>query len=312
MNNPFLIALVAVAILLLEAAPGFFFVKRGMIAADRGADFSKVLLYFCQPCLAVYTFTSAEFSMEKLADIGIFAAATLAINVLMLGAGALILRKKFKDTSYRIITVATVFANCAFFGIPIIEALLPDVAPELIIYTIVYATVMNILGWAIGIAIITGDAKNISAKKIFINPAMLGVAIALPLFIFSVELPGPLSDAISVAGRMTTPLSMLIMGMRLATASARSIFTSVKAYAAVAVKAFLMPLIAFGMVYFLPIPTEVKQTFFIIAACPTASVVLNFSELCGAGQREAAASVLLSTIFSVVTLPIMVLMLPLF
>ena len=85
-----------------------------------------------------------------------------------------------------------------------------------------------------------------------------------------------------------------------------------KAYAAVAVKAFLMPLIAFGMVYFLPIPTEVKQTFFIIAACPTASVVLNFSELCGAGQREAAASVLLSTIFSVVTLPIMVLMLPLF
>ena len=312
MTNPFLITLFTVAIMLFQAAVGFFFVKRRMIAAERCSDFSKVLMYFCQPCLAVYTFTSSEFSMEKLADIGIFALATLVINAVMLGAGVLILKRKFKDTAYRIITIAAVFANCAFFGIPIIKALMPEVADELIIYTTIYATVMNILGWAIGIAIITGDVKNISAKKIFINPAMLGVVIALPLFVFSVDLYEPLYDAISIAGRMTTPLSMLIMGMRLATSSPRSIFTSGKAYVAVVAKAFVMPLIAFCMVYFLPIPVEVKKTFFIIAASPTASVVLNFSELCGAGQREAASSVLLSTIFSIVTLPVMVLMLPLF
>ena len=45
---------------------------------------------------------------------------------------------------------------------------------------------------------------------------------------------------------------------------------------------------------------------------PTASIVLNFSEIVGNGQREAAASVLLSTILSILSLPIMVLMLPLF
>ena len=262
--------------------------------------------------LAVYTFSSADFSVEKLRDIGLFALATLVINGLMLGGAVLILRRKFADTSYRVLTIAMSFANCAFFGIPIIEALLPEAASGLIVYTTVYATIMNILGWAIGIAIITGDVRNISAKKIFINPAMIGIVIGVPLFLFSVELPAQLFDAVSLIGKMTTPISMLIMGMRLATTSFKMVLTSVKAYAAVAVKGILMPLIAFGLIYFLPVPIEVKKTFFIICACPTASVVLNFSELCGAGQREAASSLLLSTILSIVTLPIMVLMLPLF
>lgn len=310
--NTFLIALGAVGILLLEAAPGFVFVKKKMLGGDSAAAFSKVLLYLCQPCLAVYTFSSAEFSAEKLADIGLFSLATLVINGLMLGGAVLILRRKFADTSYRVLTLAMAFANCAFFGIPIIEALLPEAAQGLIVYTTIYATIMNILGWAIGIAIITGDTKNISLKKIFINPAMIGVVIGVPLFIFSIDLPAVLFDAVSLIGKMTTPISMLIMGMRLATTNLKSVFTSVKAYVAVAVKTLLMPLIAFAIVYFLPLPIEVKKTFFIICACPTASVVLNFSELCGKGQREAAASVLLSTILSILTLPTMVLMLSLF
>ena len=72
-----------------------------------------------------------------------------------------------------------------------------------------------------------------------------------------------------------------------------------------------MPLVAFLAVFFIPLPTEVKATFFIICACPTASIVLNFSELIGEGQREAASMVLLSTILSIATLPVMVLLLPL-
>ena len=310
--STFLIALSAVAILLLQAAPGFVFVKKKMLGEESAASLSKILLYLCQPCLAVYTFSSTEFSAEKLADIGLFSLVTLVINGVMLGGAVLILRRKFADTSYRVLTLAMAFSNCAFFGIPIIEALLPEAAPGLIVYTTIYATIMNILGWAIGIAIITGDARNISAKKILINPAMLGIALGLPLFIFSIELPTLLLDAISLIGKMTTPVSMLIMGMRLATTNLKSVFTSVKAYVAVAVKTILMPLLAFAVVYFIPLPIDVKKTFFIVCACPTASVVLNFSELCGAGQREAAASVLLSTILSIATLPTMVLMLSLF
>ena len=73
----------------------------------------------------------------------------------------------------------------------------------------------------------------------------------------------------------------------------------------------VMPLAAFLIIYFFPIPTEAKQTFYIICSCPAASIVLNFAEIIGEGQKEAASSVILSTIMSIATLPVMMLLLPL-
>ena len=104
---------------------------------------------------------------------------------------------------------------------------------------------------------------------------------------------------------------MIIMGMRLATMELRGLFTDLRVYLTIAVKQTVMPLIAFLLVFYLPISSEVKQTFFIICACPVASVVLNFAEIVGAGQREAAKMLLLGTLLSVVTLPPMMLLLPL-
>ena len=306
----FKISFIAVAVLLLVAVPGYVLIKRRMISEDCISGFSKVLLFVCQPCLAVYSFKSTEYSTEKLLDIGIFALLCLAIHAIMLGGSYLILKHKCKDPIYRVMTIATTFSNSAFFGIPIIEALLPDMAPDLIVYTTVFALVMNIAGWTIGSAIIAQDPKFISPKKIFINPAMISAVVAIIIFIFSIPLGDELESMITVTARMATPLSMIIMGMRLATMDLRRLFSDYRIYLIVAVKQFVMPVVAFLMVLFLPVSVEIKYTFFIICACPAASIVLNFSEIIGKAQREAANTVLLSTMLSIVTLPITMLLLP--
>lgn len=309
--STFLIALMAVAVLLVTALPGYIFIKKRMLSADCMPGFSKLLLYVCQPALAVYTFSVATFSAEKLLSLGIFIIAVILIHGVMLGVSCLILKKKFKDVSFRITSISTAFANCAFFGIPIIEALLPDTASDLIIYTTVYALVMNVLGWTVGSAIISGSRRYITLKNIFLNPSAIGVFIAVPIFVFSLSLPSEIDSMVMILGKMTTPLSMIIMGMRLATSDLKSIFCSMRAYLTVAVKLLLMPLVAFLIIYFFPLDSEVKQVFYIMCACPTASIVLNFSEIVGEGQREAAGAVLLSTLLSIASLPFMVLMLPL-
>jgi hypothetical protein len=120
-----------------------------------------------------------------------------------------------------------------------------------------------------------------------------------------------IGNMIGVTGRMATPLSMVIMGMRLGTMKMSALFKDIKVYITVAVKMLVMPLIAFAFVYFLPISSGMKMVFYIVSACPSASVVLNFSELVGEGQKEAASMVLSSTILSVITMPVMMLLLPL-
>ena len=308
----FLIALIAVSVLLAAALPGYLLIKKKALSEECIPGFSKILIMVCQPCLAVYTFKSAEYSPERLVDIGIFALLSFAVPTLVLVGAFLILNKKSRDdVIYRIITIACSFGNCAFFGIPIIEALFPEVSNDVILYTTVYSVVMNVTGWTFGSAIISRDTKYVSVKKIVLNPATIGIAVALFLFILEIPLEKTLMSMVTAAAKMATPLSMIIMGMRLATMPLGSLFKDYRVYLTVAVKQLIMPLIAFLAVLALPIDATLGAVFFVICACPVASVVLNYSEMVGSGQKQAANIVLLSTLLSIVTLPIMTLLLPL-
>ena len=306
----FFVALGAVAVLLAAAVPGYVLKKKKMVSDDCMPSLSKILLYVCQPCLSIYTFKSATFSMEMLGSIGIFALLALLAQLLMLGIAFLLFRKRMKNPLYRIMTIACSLGNCAFFGIPILEALYPETASGLLIYTSVYAIIMNIIGWTLAAAIISQNLKYVSFRKIFLNPAMFSLLVAIPFFVFEITLPESLDSMVSLIGRMATPISMLIMGMRLATTSPKQMVTTKPIYAAIAMKQFLMPLIAFLMLVFLPVDGGMKAVLYIICCCPVASIVLNFSEILGEGQKEAASTVLLSTILSILTLPIMTLLLP--
>lgn len=307
----FLTALRAVTVLLLIALPGYILMKRKMLSEACIPGFSKILLFVAQPCLAIYTFRSAEYSLEKLIDVGKFALLSAIILGAMIGGAYILLRHRYERSIYRVMTFAVGSANCAFFGIPIIEALIPHMAADVIIYTMVFSFVMNLIGWTAGSAIMARDVRYISVKKIFINPAMIGTVIALVLFVTELPLPSDLMSMVTTAGKMSTPISMIVMGMRLATMDLKKMFTNVRIYAAVFAKLVVMPLLSLLLVVFLPISPDVKVTFFIISACPIASVALNYAEIVGEGQDEAAGMLLTATMLSIVTLPLMSLFLPL-
>jgi len=95
--------------------------------------------------------------------------------------------------------------------------------------------------------------------------------------------------------------------MRLATVALRSVFASPVQYLIAAVKGFAFPLLALGLLLLFPVEANLRAAVYIMMACPTASVVLNFAEMLGEGQETAAGLVLLSTLLSALTIPVMVL-----
>ncbi len=101
---------------------------------------------------------------------------------------------------------------------------------------------------------------------------------------------------------------MLIMGMRLATVKAKALFVNSLQYFSVAVNQIVFPLFVFGALFFLPIAAEIKVCMFIMCACPVASVVQNYAEILGEGQDTAANMVLLGSILSIATLPLLALL----
>ena len=304
----FFVALATVGVMLLYACPGYLMVRSKLVKSAAIADFAKLLMYVCQPALTVYAFMQVEFSAAMLGNM-IF----VFFFVLVLFAAALLFfrfvlfRGKGQEVRFRIYTLALCFSNCAFMGVPVLEALLPEY-PQAVAFSAMFALAMNVLGWTLASAIITNDRKYMSAKKILLNPAVLSLIVAVPLFVSGARLPSQIDGMVTLLARMTTPLCMLIMGMRLATVSPRSVFATPSQYIIAAAKGFAFPLLALGLLLLFPVEPSLRASVYIMMACPTASVVLNFAEMLGEGQETAANLVLLSTVLSAITIPVMVLL----
>lgn len=305
----FLTALGVVSTMLLYAVPGFLFIKTKLVKSDSISAFAKLLLYVCSPCLMIHSITRNKFTKELAIDMVLSLAIILFIVLSMLLLFFFIFKKKQGDVRYRIYNLAVTFANCGFMGVPILEALFPDF-PQAVVFSAMFSLANNVLGWTVGSFIISRDKKHVSIKKIILNPATLAIFVALPLFFFEVQIPSLIYNMIMLLGKMTTPLCMIIMGMRLACASPKDVFLTPLQYLIIGIKQLLLPLISFLILLPLPVDTGMKAAIYVMMACPVASVVLNFSELIGQGQKHAASLVLLGTTLSAVTIPLMSLLIP--
>ncbi len=307
----FLTSLGVVSTMLLYALPGFLLVKTKLVKADSISAFAKLLMYISSPCLVFYSITRNDFSWDLTLQMLIAFAVILTLLLIGLFSFYFAFKKKCNDVKYRVYAIATTLANGAFMGVPVLEALFPN-HPQAVAFSAMYSLAMNILGWSVASFIISQDKKYVSVKKILLNPATIALVLAIPFFAFDISLPALLYDMITLLARMSTPLCMLIMGMRLACASLRSVFLTPLHYFIVAIKQIAFPLVVFLILLPLPIDPVLKGTIYIILACPVASVVLNFSEMIGKGQESAASLVLLGTSLSTLTIPLMSLLVPLF
>lgn len=306
--------LIMVAIMLAYAIPGFLLIKVKAVKSDHISSFSKLLMFVCQPALTLYSFNKANFTKELGVNLLIFLGIITLVQLVFIGGFYLIFRKKMSDVRYRITTVATTLSNCSFLGVPLLEAIFPN-APNVAVYSMMYFLSMSLLGWTLVSAIITRDRKYISVKKILLNPATLSIAVSLPFFFtgFKIsadngQLLGQIENMINILGKMTTPLCMLVMGMRLATIKFKSLFSNWMQYFAVVVNQVVFPLCVLGLLMLFGVDEELKWCMFIMCACPIAAVVQNYAEILGEGQDTAANMVLFGTIASIVTLPLMALL----
>lgn len=304
----FLTTATMVGMLLFYALIGFLLAKSKLLGREAIPAFAKVLLYVCQPALTLYSFSKVEYSLGLLANMGIFFGISLAGQLGLLILFYFILRKKSReDVKYRILNISLVLSNCGFFGVPVAESLFPEML-EAAMYSMVFSLGLNLICWTAVMAIVTRDKKYISPKQIFLNPSTVSFAAALLMLVFGIRLPDILSDGINIIGRFATPLCMLILGMRLGFTRWRVVFSGYIQYIAVAIKQILVPALMLLCVMFLPIDENMKKLSFVLFACPVASNVLNFAEVCGEGQENAAANVLLGTLSSIATMPLMMLL----
>lgn len=302
----FTVTLTTVAIMLLYTVPGFLLMKGKLVKKDSISTLATLLLYLCSPFQTLYAMQQISYSPYVLKYLLI----SFGLGVLLMGGGMMLLYaltiKKQKEVPVRICTAAAVFGNCGFMGIPLLEALMPEY-PQAVGFASAFFVAYNALMWTLVSFVISHDKHYIRVKKIFLNPSVIAMGVALVLFFCNIKITGQLGDMVTLLSKMCNPLCMLILGMRLALVPIKPMFTSKIQYAAIALKLFVFPLFVLGICSLLPVERNFIVSMFIMACAPVGNMVLSFSELLGEGQETAANVVILSTLLSIITIPLMLL-----
>ena len=312
---------ITVFFLLVLAVPGFIFAKIKSFPKTASATLSMIVLYGCQPVLIITSFQGCAFDPKIALNMLIVAGITCVLHLIMFVLVKLLFYKWKTDDKVRIVKYLSVFSNCGFMGLPFLQSLFTEASlqAELVIYCAVVLAMFNVLCWTFGVYILTGDKKEISVKKVLLNPVIISVAISLVLFLTiqkplvelategtaGYKLLTKLMATLQFLSNMVTPLSMFVIGIRLANVDFKQLLTDKWAYVATATKLLLMGFLTMFCVAYLPIASTIKYTLFFLLAMPSATSSVMMSVQYGKDGDFASVGVVLSTICSIVTLPLL-------
>ncbi len=305
--NLALITLQQVGILFILIILGFICGKTGVVTTEGKKVLSNLLVTIIMPAMILNSYMS-EFNPNVLSNLLLaFGLSTAAIVFAM--AVSFLLTFQMKSKNKTVLWFAFSFSNAAYMGFPLIQGLFGD---EGMLYASAFATMFNIIVWSVGYAVMSGEleAKQI-AKSVSKSPVTYAVILGLVIYLCRIPVPQVLKQPISLVGSMTTPLSMIIIGVMIAGSKIKAILGNKEVWLTVAVRLVLIPAVTFGAFYLFGIGGMVGSVILIQAACPTAATTSVLAIQFNHDESVGAGTVVLSTICSIVTLTVFALLLQL-
>lgn len=289
-----------VAILFLLIFIGAVAAKTGVLRAEGKLALSNLLLYIVVPAMVINSYMM-EFSEEILRNL--LAAFGLSVLAIFIGTAlTLALTARKKDSRAAIFRFACIFSNAAYMGFPLISALFGS---EGLMYASAYFTVFNILLWTFGYGLASGSSSvREVAHSLLRTPVLYAMIVGLAVYLLQIPVPEIISQPIELLSNVNTPLSMLITGMLIASGDLKSIVRDRQIWQIAGVRMLLIPavcLIVFGLLGF---GGMAAQVVCLLECCPTAAVTSVFAVQFGHDERFAAGTVVLTTLLSIITLPL--------
>lgn len=275
-----------------------YLVYRGKLVTSAGsAEIGKMLLYLVMPMAIVKSYIR-DFSKQALLGLTVsFLAAALAL-ALAVCISALLLRKAGAVRQF-----GAAFSNAGFIGIPLAQMTLGE---EAVFYVASFVAILNILQWTYGVWLITGDKSCVSMTKLRTNPILISFAAGLVLLFAPISLPSPLMGMVSTIASMNGPLAMIVLGCYLAQVPLKTIFLDIRSYQCAAVRLVVIPLFSILLLCLVPGQyADIRMAVLLAASAPVGSNVAIFAQIYHADYGAAVKDVCLSTICSIVTMPLM-------
>ena len=310
-----------VGIFFIVMIPGVILKKCKLSTDGLGKGLSNLVLYIAQPALIFNSYLreyDSKIFVNMLYVLGLSVVAHVIFTVI-----AMLCYKKTPDGVRRMLRFATIFSNAAFMGMPLIKEV---IGVEALIYASIYNITFNAFLWTLGVYICTanrdvdGDGvddgehlrkkSGISYKKALLHPTMLAAFFGLVFFFLPIHtyVPKLITDGLGMLESLVAPLSMIVLGLRLAEIDLSGFFKEKSLYVFLALRHLLLPTAVFAVMRLLSLAVEihpdVMMSVLIMASAPAATSATMFAEKYDCDAAYVSKVVAISTILSIATMPL--------
>ena len=307
----FLMSISGILVILGMILVGFIIGEKGWFDDKSRGLLAKLVTQVALPCYMLYTITQRFTAADLLKMLPALRFPALSM-VILLGIATGVARIFAVRQDRRGLFISMFFnSNTIFVGLPINQALFGDAS---IPYVLIYYMCNTTFFWTLGTYLIQRDGEGeaqfdlkTSLKKVF-SPPLMGFLLGLVLVMLQIKLPAFLASDLQYLGNLTTPLSMIFIGLSVSHVGVKQLVLGKDQLLILLGRFLVAPLLMASIVYWLPLPSLMKQVFIIQSAMPVMTNAPVVARLYGADSDYAAVMVTETTLATMVVIPILMLL----
>lgn len=287
---------------------GFVIGEKGWFDDKSRGLIAKLVTQIALPCYMLYTITQRFTVADLLKMLPALRFPALSM-VVLLGIATAVARIFAVRQDRRGLFISMFFnSNTIFVGLPINQALFGD---DSIPYVLIYYMCNTTFFWTLGTYLIQRDGEGeaqfdfkTSVKKVF-SPPLMGFILGLVMVMLQIKLPAFLASDLQYLGNLTTPLSMIFIGLSVSHVGVKQLVLGKDQLLILLGRFLVAPLLMVTIVYWAPLPSLMKQVFIIQSAMPVMTNAPVVARLYGADSDYAAVMVTETTLATMVVIPIL-------
>lgn len=281
---------------------GLVLTKLHLLDEKGSAVLSTLVVHVFNPALIISSVCEGGLQTQGDTVIEAIICGVFLYALLILIAIVVYMRSKALKEEVSICKMIVIFSNTAFVGYPILRALYGDFA--VFVFSLMHLP-FNLLIFTYGRSLLQkGNHQKMTVKDIF-SIGTVSSIVALILYFGNISVPVRVADFFGILGDACVPLSMIVIGVSLAHASWKNVLKSKNINMVVFLRLIVLPILIAWITLPLPISTFNRELLVISGALPAGSMIVVLAKEYKANDGLASAGVFLTTLLSVVTIPLM-------
>lgn len=281
----------------------FICYKIKLVDQNGNRSISNLLLMVVNPLLIITVYQDTEYNPNMVRGLLLAFAAALAAHILGILISTFLIRPS-SGPDCSIERFNSMYSNCGFIGIPLVNSVLGSSG---VFFITAYMVVFNLFTWTHGIILMEKKCSLKNMKEGILSPMFLSTAAAVALFFLRVRMPSVVLDSMNYVADMNTPLAMMVAGFSVAQSDLGKMLRNLRIYFISFIKLILIPVLMIAVLKLMSLPSEVATTILIGAACPAATTGTMMAIRYKQNYTYSSELFAMTTVLSVITIPAVVL-----